>query len=62
MSWNEADQVRPALIAAVLVALDRVELSRQDQVLVLAGALEELSLREQVDESALVQLVSGAES
>lgn len=46
-------------VAAVLIALGRVDLTRAEQIELLEGALERLRVMEEVDESALLQIVGG---
>lgn len=51
------DAEKQACISAVLLSLQRCDVSRPDQIAILAGALEAVSLTEQVDEAALGQMV-----
>ena len=46
--------------SAVVLAMGRVDLPREDQIAVLEKAIEWLRLTEQVDEAALLQLVGEA--
>jgi hypothetical protein len=50
------------LASAVVLAMGRVDLPRADQIAVLEMALEWLRLTEQVDESALLQIVGLSEA
>lgn len=52
----ENDVLLRALVEAVKLALDRVDLTPTEQIVILARTLEDLSYREMADEAALVYI------
>jgi hypothetical protein len=54
------EKQREQLVCAVILALSRVELTRQDQIELLETTVERLRIMEEVDETALLQMVGMA--